>query len=228
MAVPRVIPFRDCKPRFLNGLAPSEVKTIISAAKQRRYLANSAIAIQGHPADHFFLLLSGHARYFYVTPEGRKVILRWLTPGDICGQAALLARPSEYLIGTEAVNNSSVLVWDRVSIRGLISRYPQITDNTLLIMFDYLAFYRDAHVALTYATASQRVAHALTNLANSIGRRVAQGIEVNVRNEELANEANVTPFTASRLVTAWQRQGILTKSRGKVLLRSPELLLHEV
>jgi CRP-like cAMP-binding protein len=228
MAIPGLLPFRKCEPRFLDGLVPAEVKTIVAAAKQRRYLANSAIANQGESANHFFLLLSGRARYFYLTSEGRKVVLRWLTPGDICGQAALLSRPSEYLIGTEAVLNSSVLVWDRASIQGMIARYPVLTDNTLLVTFDYLAFYRDAHIALTYDTAHQRLAHALANLANTIGQRGDGGIEIDVRNEELANEANVTPFTASRQVSAWQRKGILTKSRGKILLRSPERLFHEI
>ena len=119
-------------------------------------------------------------------------------------------------------------MWDRAAIRGFIARYPHLTDNTLLVMFDYLALYRDTHIAMAYDTADQRVAHVLANLANSIGKRMALGIEVDVRNEELANEANVTPFTVSRLVSAWQRKGILTKSRGKVLLRSPEQLLQEV
>ena len=91
-------------------------------------------------------------------------------------------------------------------------------------MFDYLAFYRDAHIALTHETAHQRVAHTLANLASTIGQKADRGIEVDVRNEELANEANVTPFTTSRLLSAWQRKGILTKSRGKILLRSPKLL----
>jgi CRP-like cAMP-binding protein len=228
MAVPGIIPFRKCQPRFLDGLLPAEVKTIVSAAKQLRYPAKSVIAHQGDPAEHFFLLVSGRARLFYLTSTGRKLILRWLTPGDICGQAALQCRPSEYLVGTEAVRSSSVLVWERASIRGLIARYSQLNDNTLLVMFDYLAFYRDAHIALTHDTAHQRLAHALTNLAKTIGQSAERGIEVDVRNEELASEANVTPFTASRLVSAWQRKGILTKSRGKLLLRSPELLFqHE-
>lgn len=55
--------------------------------------------------------------------------------------------------------------------------------------------------------------------------RDGAGIELNIRNEELANEANITVFTASRLLNEWQRQGILTKSRGKVVLRSPETLM---
>jgi CRP/FNR family transcriptional regulator, nitrogen oxide reductase regulator len=229
MAAPAIVPFRNLRPRFLDGLAAAEVKTIVSAARRRRYLANSVIANQGHPADHFFLLLAGRARYFHITPDGRKAILHWLPPGEIFGGAALLPAPSEYLVSTEAVKDSSVLVWERATVRGLIARYPRMTDNMLLIMFDYLVFYRGAHISLTCDTAGQRLARVLANLASGIGERVADGIELDVRNEELANEANVTPFTASRLLSGWQRKGILTKKRGKVLLRFPErLFLEEV
>ena len=229
MAAPAVIPFRNIRPRFLEGLAAAEVKTIVSAARQRRYLANSVIANQGHPADHVFLLLAGRARYFDITPHGRKTILHWLPPGEIFGAAALLSTPAEYLVSTEAVKNSSVLVWDRATIRNLTARYPRLTDNALLIMFDYFVFYRAAHISLTCDTAGQRLAQVLANLASGIGQRVAEGIELDVRNEELANEANITPFTASRLLSRWQRKGILTKRRGKVLLRFPErLFLEEV
>jgi CRP-like cAMP-binding protein len=229
MAAPAVVPFRNIRPRFLDGLAAAEVKAIISAARQRRYLANSVIANQGHPADHLFLLLTGRARYFHITPDGRKATLYWLPPGEIFGAAALLSTPCEYLVSTEAVNDSSVLVWDHAIIRGLIARYPRLTDNALLIMFDYFVFYRAAHISLTSDTAGQRLARVLANLASGIGQRVAEGVELDVRNEELANEANVTPYTASRLLSGWQRKGILTKTRGKVLLRFPErLFLEEV
>ena len=44
----------------------------------------------------------------------------------------------------------------------------------------------------------------------------------------VANEANITLFTTSRLLNQWQRAGLLVKSYGKILLRSPERLLrHE-
>ena len=61
--------------------------------------------------------------------------------------------------------------------------------------------------------------------AASIGRQVADGIELDIRNEELASEANITIFTASRLLNEWQRKGILTKGRVKILLRAPEALM---
>jgi len=229
MAAPAVVPSLNIRSRFLEGLAPVEIKTIVSAAKQRRYLANSVIVNQGDPADHFFLLSSGRARYFYTTPDGRKVILLWIPPGQIFGGAALLFRPSEYQASTEAVKHSSVLVWDRATIRALVARYPHLADNVLLVMLDYFVAYHAVHVSMLCQSARQRLAQVLAHLATGFGQKVAEGIELDVRNEELANEANVTQFTASRLLGEWQRQGIVRKSRGKILLRSPErLFLQEV
>lgn len=227
MAAPTIASFRNIGPRFFEGLAAAEIQTIVSAARERRYLANSVILNQGHPADHFFLLTAGRARYFYIAPDGRKVNLIWLPSGEIFGGAALLPRPSEYLVSTETVRHSSVLVWDRTTIRAFVARYPRLADNALLVAFDYLVAYRAIHVSMTCHSARLRLAHVLANLASGIGRKVPGGIELHVHNEELANEANVTPFTASRLLREWQRHGIVRKSRGKVLVRSPERLVTQ-
>ena len=94
-------------------------------------------------------------------------------------------------------------------------------------MPQYLVAYQAAHTALLCRTAKERLAQVLVSLANGIGQKVAGGVELKIRNEELANEANVTLFTASRLLSEWQRDGVLQKSRGKILLRSPERLLRD-
>jgi CRP-like cAMP-binding protein len=217
---------RNIRPRFLAGLSPDEVKTVVSAARQRRYLPNSVIANQEEPADHMFLLISGRARYFYITPDGRKTILWRITPGETFGGSALLCNSSEYLVSTEALKPISALVWDRATILQLVASYPRLANNALLIMFDYLVGYRGIHISMTCRSAQERLAYVLANLAQGIGQKVPEGIELDVRNEELANEANVTPFTASRTLAEWQRQGILRKGRGKILLHSPERLLQ--
>lgn len=79
---------RELKPRFFEGLTPTEVKRLLEAATKRRFLENSVITYQAHPSDHLFLLLPGRARYYYMTQEGQKIILRWLPPGEIFGGAA--------------------------------------------------------------------------------------------------------------------------------------------
>jgi CRP-like cAMP-binding protein len=104
-----------------------------------------------------------------------------------------------------------------------------LLDNAHLIASDYFAWYTATHVALTCHSAQQRLAQILVTLAVTIGHKTAGGVELDVTNEELANAANITLFTSSRLLSQWQRDGALTKSRGKVLLRSPaRLLLQEI
>ena len=82
-------------------------------------------------------------------------------------------------------------------------------------------------MGLACNSARQRVAQVLVTLARTIGKKTPGGVAVHITNEELANAARVTPFTASRLISEWQRNRALVKRRGNVLLMSPErLFLH--
>ena len=222
--VPAIL--RDVKPPFLDGLTPPELNAVLAAAEHRRLQAKCAIINQDGPAEHLFLLLTGRARYFLLTETGRKVILLWIPPGEVFGSAALWAPPARYPASVETVSNSSALVWNRDTIRRLAMRYPRLFENAFSQASLYLAAYRAVHMALICETGRERFAHVLINLANGIGQKVAGGIELKIKNEELANEANITLFTASRLLTQWQRGGMIRKGRGKILLRSPELLLR--
>jgi len=197
---------------------------MLAAATKRRYFAHSVITNQGHPADHLFLLTKGLARFFFVTEEGKKLLFQWLGPGDLFGGRTILSDPSTYLYSTETVADSWVLVWDRPTIRGFIERHPRLLENALLTASDYVTWHLASHIGLACHSVRQRVARILVTLARTIGRETADGIELQITNEELANAANITLFTASRLMSKWQRDRALVKRRGKVLLRSPERL----
>jgi CRP/FNR family transcriptional regulator, nitrogen oxide reductase regulator len=214
----------DVKSQFLDGFTPAHRKAILATAKQRRFFASSVIANQGHPADHLFLLTKGLARFFFITEEGRKLLFQWLGPGDLCGGRTVLSSHSSYLFSTEAVTESSFLVWDRAAIRGLIARYPQLLENALLTASDFLAWHLTSYIGLACYKSRQRVAQVLVTLARTIGQEVSDGVALQITNEELANAANVTPFTTSRLMSEWQRDRALVKRRGMIVLRSPERL----
>lgn len=219
----------DLRSKFLGGFSSLDLKMILAAASLRHFAAHSVVVNQGSPADRLFLLAKGRARFFINTQEGKKVILHWLTPGEIFGTAALLSTTSCYLVSTETLKDSSLLVWDRPTLRSLATRFPRVAENAMLISYDYLAWYVAAHVALVSHTARERLAGVVTCLAQGIGKRVPHGFEFEATNEELAGAANVTAFTASRLLSEWQKNGAILKRRGKVLLHSPErLILHTI
>jgi len=216
----------ELKPRLLEGFAPSDIEVILGAAALRRFSARSFLAREADSADKFFLLLSGLARTFTTTRKGQKVVLLWIPPGDFTGGRALLTKPTKYLVTTETVTDSSVLVWSRSAILALTNQYPMLLENALMIASDYVEDYHNLYLVASYDNAGQRVARVLGNLAKGMGWKGFDGIAINVSNEELANEANVTVFTVSRLLSDWQRKGLLSKKRGKVVLRSPEELIR--
>ena len=215
-------------PRFLEGLAPSDLAVVLAAATPQRFHARSLIASEGHSADKLFLMIEGRARTFTSTRKGEKVVLLWIPPGDFTGGRALLSKPTEYLVSTETVTDSFTLVWSRSAIVSLTKQYPRLLENALMIASDYLEAYRDMHVTASFHTARQRVALVLESLAKAMGHKGFEGTVLNISNEELANEANVTIFTVSRLLSKWQREGVLVKSRGRVVVRSPEELVRNV
>ena len=214
-------------PKLLEGLAPREIAEVLGAAKLRRYRAHSLLAREGDRADKLFLILEGQARTFTTTHKGEKVVIYWVPPGDPSGGRAFLSEgPMEYLLSTEVVTDSSALVWERSAILPLSKKYPRLLENALLIASGYLTAYRDLYVAANYDTAPRRVAWVLDKLAKAMGQQVDTGIALDVSNDDLASEANVTIFTVSRLMSEWQRKGILLKSRGRVVIRSLEDLLR--
>jgi CRP-like cAMP-binding protein len=214
------------RPRFLSGLPESDLSSILSLAKHRQFRANSVVINQEDSAERFFLLTSGQGRQFVITSDGRKILLQWLTAGQIFGGAAILSTPFQYLASTEVLADSCALVWERQIIRNLVSTYSKLLDNLLSIaVTENIAWSTAAHISLSSDDAHGRVAHLLVSLASAIGKATPEGLAMKISNEDLAEGANVTVFTVSRCVNDWQRAGILKKGRGKILLRKPELLL---
>ena len=213
---------------LLRGLKRQEIDLIMAAARVRRVPAKSVVTYQGEPADHLLLLWKGRARYFFETPNGKKLIMMWITPGHTFGGAALLPRPSTYLLSTETVRDSLLLVWDGTTIRGFARRFPQLLENAAGTAVDYLSWYIAAHAALCSQSARQRLASVLLGCTASMGERVSGGLEFDITNEELANAANITLYTASRILSQWQRTGAISKRRGKIVVRSTQRLFRRV
>jgi CRP-like cAMP-binding protein len=108
--------------------------------------------------------------------QGQKITVLRFAPGDIFGGATFLFKAVEYLLSTEADSNITALEWDRAAIRSLGERFPRLHENGGLIAYAYLAGYTQRLVAATCKSAPQRLAEALMNHANEIGRRGPDGI----------------------------------------------------
>ena len=215
----------DLKSRFLAGLEQTAVATIVRAAKIRNVAAKLVILSAGEPATRLFLLRKGRARYYMVTKTGQEVLLQLLLPGDVCGLGTLLKHPPGYIGSAQAISDCELLEWEHAKVRELANTYPQLAENALRIVLHYLKGYADRHVGLVTKNSQQRLAGTLLNLGHRTGRVHPHGIEIDATNEQLSALADISPFTTSRLLSGWEREGTVSKTRGRVLVHTPEALV---
>jgi CRP/FNR family transcriptional regulator, nitrogen oxide reductase regulator len=212
-------------PKLLSGLTPPQQEVVIQSAERRKIPAKGVIVRAGEPAANLFVLTEGTVKYYRVTKTGEEVLLWWLTTDDSFGLGSLLAGPLNYIATAQAVEDSELLVWSAEKIRALAASYKLIAQNALHIVLYALGTYTDRVVGLATGTAEQRLARTLLQFGRQLGQVRHNGVELTIFNEHLARMANVSTFTASRQLKDWERRGIIRKSRGKVLILSPEALL---
>jgi CRP/FNR family transcriptional regulator, nitrogen oxide reductase regulator len=211
--------------RFFTGLDRAQTSAILAAATRQKFKRGEVIARADEPASRMFLVREGAVDYFVLTSDGREILLRRLVSGNIFGVGAFLSQPIGYVGTSKVVHNSELFVWEHAVIRQLANEYPRLAENALRTVLRYVALFAERHIALVSKPAQERLAFALTSLGSRAGHMVPSGVEIEIKNEDLASLADVSFFTASRCLQEWERKGAVEKSRGKVLIRSPEKLL---
>jgi CRP-like cAMP-binding protein len=215
------------KSKFFEGLGSPELREILAACEIRRIATGGIVVIAGDLAAHLFLMASGQANSYRLTREGDKVLLMRLRANDVFGLGTLLPRRMHYIGTVETTCDSELLVWEHTCIRKIVQKYPRLTENAMEITLRYLSSRTERMVDLITLTAAQRLARVVFHLGRDKGKITAAGVEIAITNEELSALANVSPFTTSRLLNRWARLGALAKSRGKLLINSPEDLLTD-
>lgn len=210
---------------LLAGLSPSQVENVLAEGRALKVTPKTRLCAEGDKAAHLFVVISGRVKYSRLTTGGDEIILRLFTPGETFGLATLLPEPLNYLGTAEALFAGELVVWNHDRISKLSDRYHQIKTNALRIALRLLATVSDRHASLFEGRASHRVARALIDVGRRSGGIHPEGIDIHITNEQLGSLADVSRFTASRVLSGWSKAGVVTKERNTVHIHSPEGLL---
>jgi CRP-like cAMP-binding protein len=219
------LPGRDLTDRLLAGVNASIQRAIIAEARRRKMRAGQILCRMGEPAEYLFVLLTGRVQLSRPARSGRDVLISVLVPGDAFGLVCLLNRRASYMGTAEAMEPSEAILWDRATVQRLVRHHPQLTANALTVALAMVAQFAARHEALVDASAPERLARALSDLGVQSGTRSADGIDIRIKNEQLAALADVSAFTASRQLQEWERRGAVKKRRGAVRILDPDGLL---
>jgi CRP-like cAMP-binding protein len=88
---------------------------------------------------------------------------------------------------------------------------------------------QEAHTRVVEMSTQQverRVAHALLRLAKQAGRRIEHGVQIDfpISRQDVAEMTGTTLHTVSRILSAWEQQGLIESGRQRIVLRDPHKL----
>lgn len=212
-------------PSLLAHLGPVDLEKILAMATVRPIAKKQIIVNRGEIAEYLFILREGRIRYYMTTKRGEEIVFRWITPGDCFGLGTILEKPVPYMGTAEVLTPGEVLAWPQAKVRTIVSLYPQIAENALRVVLQYLGNYADRHSRLLTESAEERVVDVLLTLGHQQGRIHDGHVELDITNEQLSALADVSLFTTSRLMSKWAGEGSVSKSRGRVLVHAPEALV---
>lgn len=205
---------------FLDALPRHEINYLIKSAKQVRISPHEVLQQEGEPADRLWLLKAGRVAVYRITHEGNKLFLRWGMPGDAFGLATIVRAPARYLVTIEGIQEGSILAWELPACQALFSQCPSLNNAVNATVSKYLDDLINAFGMSQLQTAEERLARVLFESAGQLGHFGPDGIELDLKNEELACAAHVSLFTTARNLSKWQRSGLLRKYRGRIVLPS--------
>ncbi|GAB4469609.1 MAG: Crp/Fnr family transcriptional regulator [Anaerolineales bacterium] len=184
--------------------------------------------MQGDRATHVYVLCKGRARMLQYTPNGQQITLRMVTVGQTFGGIAMLQPLSGYPVTAQAIEDSLAIGWEASFLQKLAVNEPSIALNAMELMYHYILELQEREQDLIAGRVEQRIARTLLKLAAQSGRKIDQGIliDIPITRQEIAELCGTTLFTVSRTLNEWGRKGLLDIGREKVIILQPHGLVE--
>lgn len=209
-----------------KGLERAQIRDILDKATTHRFEAGDAVFHEGGEANRFYLLLDGYIRVVRVTPEGEHVTVMHIPAGQLFGIALALGH-TQFPATAVAASEAIVLSWPQRQWPDFTGAYPGFSVVAYRTIGQRMKEMHDQVVQMATQQVEQRVANALLRLITQMGRRTDAGIEVDfpITRQDLSEMTGTTLHTVSRLLSAWEKRGIVESKRKHIMVRQPHQLV---
>ncbi|MFT6451430.1 MAG: CRP-like cAMP-binding protein [Halocynthiibacter sp.] len=209
-----------------SKLERRQIREILDLASVRRLDEGVAIFEEGAPADRFYMLLDGYIRVIRITPTGEQVIALHIPAGQLFGIAKALGRdtyPATSITASQAI----VLSWPMRVWDDFVARYNGFATATYKTVGQRINEMNNRMVEMATQQVEQRIANAILRLINQSGKKVDIGIEIDfpITRQDLAEMTATTLHTVSRLLSSWEKLGLVQSKRKRITVTDAHRLV---
>jgi CRP/FNR family transcriptional regulator, nitrogen oxide reductase regulator len=216
------IPF-DAIP-ILGSLKPEDRAVLSPLCELSAYEKGATIFQEGDPAERIHFLFVGKVKIVKAGPD-RDLILEILGPGEPVGAVAVFeGRP--FPATAIALEPSGVISIPERAFFQLIEKRPEITRRLLAGLTMRLMSVNRRMADMT-GSVEYRAARLFATLADRMGQKQSNGavfVPLPLSRQEIADLVGTTIETAIRVMSRWQKEGVVETDKKGFLIRNKATL----
>ena len=202
---------------------------LLANAKPQSLAERDVLFQAGDVADGCYRLEQGLLKVSIASPQGDERILTILGPGSIVGELAIIdGLPRSATV--VAIRDCRLSFISREAFVSCLREYPEIYSDLVATLVSRLREADEAMAAASFLTVKARVARALLELAEHLGRETESGRIVilhKIRQSDIAAMAGVARENVSRTLTDLKRRGLISQSSSYYFINDKRKLLGE-
>jgi CRP-like cAMP-binding protein len=186
-------------------------------ARVRRLGAHEDIIHEGDKPEHVNLVLDGWACRYKSLEDGRRQLIAFFLPGDLCDLNVFILREMDHSLG--ALTPITFAEISRETLQDIMAHYPRITQALWWDALVSASIQREWTVNLGQRTAFERVAHLLCELfikLRAVGLTNGDICELPITQAELADATGLSTVHVNRTLQELRAANLIVL-RGKNL-----------
>lgn len=205
---------------LFHGLAAAALDDVLVPARLRHLPKDTRIFNQGDGRVRSHALVEGSVRISQSGSDGAQVVVRFIGRGEMFGTAALFTN-RRYPADADTLSDAVEISWSEADLLKLMDRHSQIAINAIRIIGKRLQESQNRVRELATQRVDRRIAHAVLRLAGQAGQDTEDGLTIGfpLRRKDIADICGTTLHSASRILTAWEREGWVVTRGHRLSIR---------
>jgi len=211
----------------LVQLSADEIEALNQLSRNPKPMQSEQILIhEGMPSDSIYLIVSGLACRYKMLAGGRRQILAYLLPGDLCDIHFAIANRPDYSVAlTGGSLVARIPTWQ---ISELMLRYPAINRALSLASLIDAVILREWLLSVGQRDALQKLCHLFCEMAvrlEAIGGMAPDGsFELPINQVTLADTLGLTSVHINRTLQRLRNEGLIRLCHRRLVILDRERL----
>lgn len=203
---------------FFAGLSPQDRDALERRASLRKFAVGETLFAQGETGDELFVIIKGRVKVWRTSEDGGALTLTLLGRDQPIGTLGAAEDRCNHATAT-AVTQVETLSWPVEGLRQLMEHNPVLTANVLRTVTNYAEQLIERLEEVASVPVELRIARTLLRMARRIyGEAAADGCELPLSRQDLAELTSATLPTVSRIMSRWRGDKLIAGTRGRVKL----------